>query len=65
MSLVWEFTTFLPGDYNGDGTVDMSDMNKFADYWLEPDAGPDYDFNSDGIVNLRDFSVLASYWLIP
>ncbi len=63
--LVWEFTTFLPGDYNGDGTVDLSDINTFANHWLESGAGPDYDFNNDGIANLSDFSILASYWLFP
>ncbi|MCK4998368.1 MAG: dockerin type I repeat-containing protein, partial [Anaerohalosphaera sp.] len=54
------------GDFNGDGTVNMKDLEILVNDWLSgnsladiapPPAG-------DGIVNIMDFAVMADNWLI-
>ncbi|MEM9296529.1 MAG: dockerin type I domain-containing protein, partial [Planctomycetota bacterium] len=55
--------TFLPGDANGDGVVDLLDFDVLAQSFGQ---GPGFlggpsggDFNADGAVNLLDFDLLA------
>lgn len=59
--------TTLPGDANGDGTVDISDISLVASYILgdEP-AGFDIlaaDFDGDGDINVVDIGMIANYIL--
>lgn len=54
--------TFLKGDLNGDGRVNLIDFS-IAAYWYKRSSPPAYvDINSDGKIDLIDFSIMASYW---
>jgi hypothetical protein len=51
------------GDANGDGTVDVSDLEALATHWQTSNnfwAGGD--FNYDGVVDASDLSLLALNW---
>jgi hypothetical protein len=54
----YETDTTLVGDVNGDGTVNLSDLQPFANAYETVPGGPKYDlaadFNRDGIVNQVD-----------
>ncbi|MEI8143281.1 MAG: dockerin type I domain-containing protein [Candidatus Berkelbacteria bacterium] len=53
----------VPGDFNGDRTVEILDLSMFASYWGQTDPGnPLVDMNRDGVVDIVDLSMLASYW---
>ena len=58
----YETDTTLVGDVNGDGTVNLSDLQGFASAYLSTPGDPNYnpaaDFNQDGIVNLVDAKAL-------
>ena len=50
------------GDINGDGLVDISDVEKFTNQWLTvPPSGPakSSDLNDDGDVDFLDFAIIA------
>jgi hypothetical protein len=57
------------GDVVVDGTVDLSDLERWLDYWLREDGGYGNDFyyrcdiNRNGWVDLGDFAMLAVNWL--
>ncbi len=55
--------TFPPGDANGDGMVNLADLQILGDHWQSGDA---YwligDFTGDGVVNLADLQVLGDHW---
>jgi hypothetical protein len=59
----------LDGDVVIDGTVNLSDLERWLDYWLLEDGGYNNDFyyrcdmNRDGRVDLCDFAMLAKNWL--
>jgi VCBS repeat-containing protein len=55
----------LPGDANGDGTVDDADASILAAHWQMQSGATwaDGDFNGDGKVDDRDASILAAHWL--
>jgi hypothetical protein len=52
----------LPGDVNGDGTVNQADLAPFASAYFTTPGNPKYnpaaDFNQNGIVNLYDAKAL-------
>ncbi|MEM2111557.1 MAG: dockerin type I domain-containing protein [Candidatus Bathyarchaeia archaeon] len=54
-------------DFNGDGIVNISDVNIFARAWLSRAGSPYYnyrcDFNNDGVVNITDSMIFMSSWL--
>jgi hypothetical protein len=52
----------IPGDYNGDGTVDLADYTVWADHYGQ--SGPDVagDGNNDGTVDLADYTVWADHY---
>ncbi|MBN2181659.1 MAG: hypothetical protein JW715_07075 [Sedimentisphaerales bacterium] len=58
-----------PGDFNGDGDIDLGDLVLFAAAWLNASGSeewnPDYDigFGADGIINMSDFAAFAENWL--
>lgn len=58
----YQTDTTLVGDVNGDGTVNLSDLQGFASAFLSVPGDPNYnpaaDFNQDGIVNLVDAKAL-------
>ncbi|MCJ7655524.1 MAG: dockerin type I domain-containing protein, partial [Dehalococcoidia bacterium] len=48
-------------DLNGDGFVNILDLSKFADQWLQ--AGSlEADFNQDSTVDFADLSRVAESW---
>ena len=49
-----------PGDCNGDGVVNLSDLSILSAQWGS--SGPEADLNSDGNVNLSDLSILSADW---
>ena len=56
----FEFT-FLRGDANGDGRVNLDDFNILAaNFGHSPRDFTQGDFNYDSVVNLDDFNILAS-----
>jgi hypothetical protein len=56
--------TIVPGDVTADGLVDMADIAKLAQYWLQNEPSVDIapDPNGDDIVNFLDFSIIAENW---
>jgi chitodextrinase len=56
-------TASKPGDINGDGYVNATDLSILATYYgksaMTRSQG---DLNSDGVVNVFDLSILATYW---
>lgn len=60
--------TALPGDFNGDGHVDLLDYAQLSRYWLhldcrEPNWCDDADLNRDGYVNYEDLILFHSVWV--
>lgn len=53
----------LPGDMDGDGTVDINDVGTLIDHLLLGGANPAADFNNDGEINIVDLSNLIDYLL--
>lgn len=53
----------IPGDENGDGTVDDSDLaalvNAYGSIPDTPNWNPDSDFNTDNIINVLDLAILS------
>ena len=54
--------TTLVGDINGDGKVDLADVQAFAPTYMSRRGGPNYnpaaDFNHNGVINLYDAKAL-------
>ncbi|MCC6679826.1 MAG: hypothetical protein IT445_02890 [Phycisphaeraceae bacterium] len=57
-------TTILhPGDANGDGIVNLSDLQILGDNWLSTTAAwSTGDFTGDGNVNLADLQIIGDNW---
>jgi hypothetical protein len=55
----------IPGDANGDGVVNISDIGVIAAHWLQmvPPGPSNADVNCDGIINILDVGVVATHWL--
>ncbi len=52
----------LPGDANGDGTVDDRDLNVVLAHWGDAGGWAQGDFDASGVIDDRDLSVLLSHW---
>ncbi|MEM7124986.1 MAG: peptidoglycan DD-metalloendopeptidase family protein [Chloroflexota bacterium] len=53
-------TPALPGDFDGNGTVEEADYENFMKHWYLRDECPGkevFDFNSDGTINIIDYSI--------
>ena len=50
----------VAGDINGDGVVDLADLNILGANWGGP--GPAGDINGDGTVDLADLNILGANW---
>ncbi|MCC6681864.1 MAG: PEP-CTERM sorting domain-containing protein [Phycisphaeraceae bacterium] len=56
-------TVLHPGDANGDGLVNLSDLQILGDNWQSNTATwAEADFTGDGIVNLADLQILGDNW---
>jgi hypothetical protein len=64
-------TVRIPGDIDGDSSVDIVDLHLLAEHWLQAGCGfgDDWcegaDLNSDGTVDMFDFAHLSVYWTGP
>jgi len=57
------YRTYIPGDADGDGTVDATDAQALAQHWGDGDATWEMgDFDRDGTVGPKDASILAANW---
>jgi sulfatase modifying factor 1 len=60
----------IPGDFEGDGDVDLGDYSVLAGVWLleagEPNWNPacDMAYPADGVVDGRDLLAFLDYWLL-
>jgi hypothetical protein len=51
------FSIGVPGDYDGNGKVDLLDVLDLSLHWLQTDSP--YDVTGDGFVNMEDFAILS------
>ena len=58
ISFVYRENAGLPGDVNGDGEINISDINCIIDMILSGESTLDGDVNGDGEVNISDISSL-------
>jgi L-ascorbate metabolism protein UlaG (beta-lactamase superfamily) len=62
---IWQASITPVVDFDGDGTVNLKDFSKLAQYWrgsgLSVDIGPTP--LGDGVVDFRDLAVLTAHWL--
>ncbi|MCC6681347.1 MAG: DNRLRE domain-containing protein [Phycisphaeraceae bacterium] len=55
--------TYHPGDANGDGLVNLADLQILGDNWQSSTAAwAEADFTDDGIVNLADLQIIGDNW---
>jgi autotransporter-associated beta strand protein len=63
IALIVSQGTDVPGDANGDGSVNEIDAQALAANWGKTNASwADGDFNKDGRVNVADAAILAANW---
>ena len=65
--VISDLITRVPGDINGDGTVDLLDLLALADVWgstcgVDRNYDPQCDLNDDGSVDVVDLLTLADSW---
>ncbi len=56
----WIATVLGPGDANGDGVVDVFDVNLVSSHWGE--TGPLGDVNGDLMVDIFDINMISANW---
>jgi FG-GAP-like repeat/Dockerin type I domain len=56
----WSSQPPVVGDLNGDGEVNIFDVNLVSAHWGEP--GPAGDANGDGLVNIFDINLISANW---
>ncbi len=60
---VWNESPRHPGDANGDGMVNLADLQILGDNWQSTTASwAEADFTGDGSVNLADLQILGDNW---
>ena len=58
ISFIYRENTIIPGDVNGDGEINISDINCIIDMILSGNTNPQGDVNGDGEVNISDISAI-------
>lgn len=57
---------YIRGDYNHDGTVNMTDANMVKEAWqsrkYEANYNPHADFNMDSLINIADAAMIGVNW---
>ena len=59
-SLICDDTPACPGDIDGNGTIDGSDLSQVLGFWGQ--SGNSADLNSDGIVDGLDLAIVLGGW---
>ncbi|MCC6682270.1 MAG: hypothetical protein IT445_15315 [Phycisphaeraceae bacterium] len=60
---LWQQSFLQPGDANGDGMVNLSDLQILGDNWQSTTATwAEADFTGDSTVNLADLQILGDNW---
>lgn len=65
--VIWP-SGLIPGDVNGDRTVDIFDIGEISAHWYPgPPIGPlgydaNADINDDGAVDILDIGIVSSHW---
>jgi len=61
---LWQVPIIPKVDFNGDGTVDIKDLEILVGYWGQNEPSVDIAPRpfGDGIVDMKDLEVLMSYW---
>ena len=57
----------IPGDVNGDRTVDVLDRAGISAHWSGPPTGPlgydaNFDINGDGRIDVLDRAIASAHW---
>jgi len=57
---------YIPGDYNHDGIVNMTDTEMVRHAWMsarrEANYNPHVDFNMDGMIDIKDAAIIGFNW---
>jgi len=59
----FQLSSVVEGDVNGDGIVNIFDINLVSAHWSE--SGPAGDANDDGTVNIFDINLISANWSAP
>ena len=54
----------MPGDVNGDGSVDVNDatvLQKYLNRWRGTILEENADVNADGLINMKDVVLIQQY----
>ena len=56
--------SFISGDCNHDGTVNIKDASQLGVYWGKtvPPAPANVDINGDGVINIKDAAIVGINW---
>ena len=64
--LLYRIGSAIPGDVNGDGTVDIIDLGLLAEDYGLTSASPNWnenaDINNDGAVDIFDIGITSANW---
>jgi hypothetical protein len=65
---ITSFKVNQPGDFNGDGVLDFTDLTAFANSWIAYYNGQPWnhiaDLNGDGKLDFTDLTLFATAWII-
>jgi hypothetical protein len=61
---LWQVQILPNVDFNGDGTVDIKDLEILVEYWGQNEPPVDIAPRpfGDGVVDVKDLEVLMNYW---
>ena len=59
-TILCDETPPCPGDINGDGVVNGTDLSSLLGFWNQ--SGVPEDISNDGIVDGTDLSILLGFW---
>ena len=68
LEMEFEAETYIPGDANGDGEIDLTDAVLVFDYYMGEEMSDDFieaaaDFDGDGTVDLTDAVLIYEYYM--
>jgi hypothetical protein len=64
--IYYRVSSTIPGDVNGDGTVDIIDLGLLAEAYGSTSTSPNWnqtrDINDDGVVDIFDIGITSANW---